>query len=217
MTPIAPHRDEYHDLSFQHTFEDTLDTLFLNAGIECLGVCEMPYCLQEALEAIAPKINSLKLLHIRLTGKKYSTPLFFDLRNSFVDADDWEQAQASLSVGHFPVLEAQWTLMKDKTWREEEKKELESFANWAFGENGFPNLRVIAYGDFSYERRFAHSQRLLCRETHRPIRNKKWRPVQIGDVAHHELIEENMDMLSACPVSQLIWQAGRSDIFPGLS
>ena len=215
MTPIAPYENEYHDSSFHQTFVEGLDTLLVGAGIECLGVCEMPGCLQRAFKAIAPTTESLKLLHIRFTGLRNSRPIFFDIYNSLIGLDEDEVEQAFPAMFPIHELKTQWRRIKNRTWLEEEKKELETFANWAFGAHGFPNLQVIAYGDFSYGKRFATTQRFLCRETYRPTRNKKWRPVQLSDAAHLELIEENMDMLSACPVSQLSGGEGRPNVFPG--
>ncbi|KKZ61360.1 hypothetical protein EMCG_04005 [[Emmonsia] crescens] len=38
------------------------------------------------------------------------------------------------------------------------------FVNWAFGRNGLPHLRILAYGDFSHQGRFKNSQLLFCRK-----------------------------------------------------
>ncbi|KIM99155.1 hypothetical protein OIDMADRAFT_56320 [Oidiodendron maius Zn] len=38
------------------------------------------------------------------------------------------------------------------------------FAQWAFSEVGLPGLQVLAWGDFSYEDRWAWHDALLCRD-----------------------------------------------------
>lgn len=38
------------------------------------------------------------------------------------------------------------------------------FAQWAFGPDGIRSLRLLAYGDFSYEGRFAEASLLFCRQ-----------------------------------------------------
>jgi hypothetical protein len=49
--------------------------------------------------------------------------------------------------------------------------QLAQFAQWAFGPTGLPTLRVIAYGDFSYEGRFARHNVLLCKDQSTPKRS----------------------------------------------
>jgi hypothetical protein len=41
---------------------------------------------------------------------------------------------------------------------------LKSFADWAFGPTGLPNLLVIAFGDFSQDGRFSGSHIFIFRE-----------------------------------------------------
>lgn len=42
-------------------------------------------------------------------------------------------------------------------------EEFLSFADWAFGPSGFPNLQVLAFGDFSHEDRYSSQQFLVRR------------------------------------------------------
>lgn len=95
--------------------------------------------------------------------------------------------------------------------------ELEAFADWAFGPDGFPRLQVLASGDFSYGNRFADTHTLCCRNACGSGRAKTWRMVEQGDTAENELIDANMDMMSACPVSPLFYKCGRGHVFPGIS
>ena len=43
--------------------------------------------------------------------------------------------------------------------------DLADFAEWAFGPTGFPNLLVLAYGDFSHQGRFRWTNLLFCRNS----------------------------------------------------
>ena len=94
---------------------------------------------------------------------------------------------------------------------------MEAFADWAFGPDGFPNLKILASGDFSYGDRFADGRTLWCRNTEGSMRKRPWREVKNSDVAENELIEANMDMLAACPVSPLFYNWSEPGSFPGLS
>lgn len=42
-------------------------------------------------------------------------------------------------------------------------KQLPRFLNWAFGPNGFPNLLIVAVGDFSNNGRYSWFNGLFCR------------------------------------------------------
>jgi hypothetical protein len=42
-------------------------------------------------------------------------------------------------------------------------EEFLSFADWAFGPSGLPNLEILAFGDFSYEDRYSSQQFLVRR------------------------------------------------------
>jgi hypothetical protein len=40
-----------------------------------------------------------------------------------------------------------------------------SFANWAFGSDGLSLLRILAFGDFSYDNLFQFNNHVFCRHT----------------------------------------------------
>ncbi|KAH8816664.1 hypothetical protein F5884DRAFT_873409 [Xylogone sp. PMI_703] len=101
-----------------------------------------------------------------------------------------------------------------------EMNEFLSFAAWAFGPDGIPSLKILAYGDFSYDGRYAAKNMLLGR--------KKWdfpKPkigasaaegeeveivelpfclVEEGDQWMKDMVAENMDFLSACPMEPIV-------------
>ena len=77
---------------------------------------------------------------------------------------------------------------------------LSKFADWAFGPSGFPELKVLAYGDFSRHGQFARYNWLLCRSLAACTEGGRWfRVLQPSDHELWRLVHANLDMLSACP------------------
>src|SRR5450432_735192 len=74
------------------------------------------------------------------------------------------------------------------------------FFRWAFGSNELPNLQIIAFGDFSYEGRFAKGNMLLCRDR---SFLKGYRDMDDQDTECWELLDLHKDMISACPFESL--------------
>ena len=83
------------------------------------------------------------------------------------------------------------------------------FAQWAFGPAGIRSLRLLAYGDFSYDGRFAYATLLLCRRDsprgkEDDERFLRFREVKEGeDRELWELYEQELHVLTACPTSTL--------------
>lgn len=187
--------------------------------------------LQKTFQHVARQVYSLELLHLRFTGKAERKPrLLKDDANYEADEPSEQRQEAwqtGIENGTTPPrrspgpteaeIRETWEEIQGRNWREEEEKELEAFADWAFGLDGFPSLRVLASGDFSHGNRFAGSRMLWCRKTRGSTRGATWRAVERKDVLENELIDANMDMLSACPVSPLYYSYGRGDKFPGIS
>ncbi|OJJ77880.1 hypothetical protein ASPBRDRAFT_113684 [Aspergillus brasiliensis CBS 101740] len=73
-----------------------------------------------------------------------------------------------------------------------------NFAKWAFSADGLPNLSVLAWGDFSYEGRYSKFNMLLCRS------ETGCRPLSPSDVWLWGLVNDNMDMLAACPIEDIV-------------
>ena len=89
------------------------------------------------------------------------------------------------------------------------------FAQWAFSPFGFPNLQVLASGDFSHGRRFPNQQRLLCRNRSRTAIS--FRDIREDDFREQDLIDANMDLLTACPVTPYLFQCADPYVFPGVN
>lgn len=230
MAEKAPYWEEYCDSSLDETGGGGLAELLCELKLESAGICGEPSKLQKSFQSIASRVDSLRLLHLRFTGKAKRKPKFFkeseayggnspspEFNRAYFKAQRNGTTPPRRSPGPSEAeFRMRWEQIQGESWREDEEKELETFANWAFGPNGFPRLQVLASGDFSYGNRFADTHALWCRKT-RGLRTKTWRTVEQSDVAENELIDANMDMMSACPVSPLFYRFGRGDLFPGIS
>ncbi len=85
--------------------------------------------------------------------------------------------------------------------------ELLKFADWQFGPEGLPELNILAYGDFSYQG--CQPNILLCRSQDlkqtmegtntTPVLQLRYRQVTKKDVRLWEVVQENLDLLEACP------------------
>ena len=90
--------------------------------------------------------------------------------------------------------------------------ELLEFADWAFGPEGLPQLEILAYGDFSYQGRQPNT--LLCRPQglkqimagrKTTLASKSpYRQVTKEDVRLWKVVQDNLDLLEACPEDYLL-------------
>ncbi|KAI9674936.1 MAG: hypothetical protein M1822_008998 [Bathelium mastoideum] len=84
---------------------------------------------------------------------------------------------------------------------------VKGFANWAFGPNGLPDLRILAYGDFTFGG--GHPNILLRRSSNEAdfsSSNVMFRELGKADGGLWELVQENADFLEACPEDYLVHQ-----------
>ncbi|KFY99998.1 hypothetical protein V500_01218 [Pseudogymnoascus sp. VKM F-4518 (FW-2643)] len=79
------------------------------------------------------------------------------------------------------------------------------FARWAFSSEGIPELRILAWGDFSNDGRWGESNVMLCRDQSLEPTGTNFRTLRDSDFNYWDLIDENMDMLSACSPDHLLW------------
>ena len=227
----APYWEEYCDSSLGEDGSDGVAIILQETKLESLGVCGEPSQLQESFQGKVSTVQSLKLLHLRFTGKTERKPKFLTEYEAYMEDSpppEFDRAYAEArrngttpprrspgpSEAEFRI---RWEQIQGENWREDEEKESEAFANWVFGSDGFPHLQVLASGDFSHGNRFIDTHRLWCRKTRGSRRKQTWRPVEPNDIAENELIAANMDMMSACAVSPLFYSYGRGDLFPGIS
>ena len=225
----APYWEDYCDSSLDETEGGGLAKILCETKLESAGICGEPLKLQKSFSSIASSVCSLKLLHLRFTGKAERKPRFFKEYEAFGDPPSSEFGRAYFEAQQNGTTPPQrspgssqaefritWEQIQGEDWRKDEEKELEAFANWAFGPDGFPCLQVLASGDFSHGNRFADTHTLWCRKIRGSKRIQTWRTLEQSDIAENELIDGNMDMMSACPVSPLIYEYGRGDLFPGI-
>lgn len=153
-----------------------------------LGLCCIPRLLEQGLVANFASKMSLQVLHMRQSGG--------DLRTKY---PSWARsAGVELPEARPPRLETSFF----------------DFAQWVFGPSGIRSLRLLAYGDFSYEGRFAHTTLLLCRQDaprdtqdsddQDARRFPRFREVRKGeDRQLWELFERERHVLAACPCDSL--------------
>jgi hypothetical protein len=101
----------------------------------------------------------------------------------------------------------------NRTYFEGPAQELVKFARWAFGPEGMPELRVLEWGDFSHDGRWDESNALLCRDQSLEPTGTNFRTLRDSDYIYWDLIDENMDMLSACSTDHLLWDKDGDDTF----
>ncbi|KFY47342.1 hypothetical protein V494_00025 [Pseudogymnoascus sp. VKM F-4513 (FW-928)] len=72
------------------------------------------------------------------------------------------------------------------------------FARWAFSSEGIPELQILAWGDFSHDGRWGESNVILCRDQSFEPTGTNFRRLRDSDLNYWDMIDGNMDMLSAC-------------------
>ncbi|KAI9891671.1 MAG: hypothetical protein M1814_002606 [Vezdaea aestivalis] len=232
----TPPETFYHDNPLSRVEDNDLTSIMGDMKLECLGLCASTALITDSFFGTAPITRSLKLLHLRFTGDRQGKPRVPQLQVSLERCDslsstdiqnilDRVRTELEARDTDFGLLTIQdmWDKVNDDDCARQDQLDMEDFASWAFGPRGFPNLRVLASGDFSHSGRFENSCSLWCRDNDRErpfTRSRKikrvWREVRKEDVAENELINANMNFLAACPVSPLIYENGKPAKFPGL-
>jgi hypothetical protein len=87
------------------------------------------------------------------------------------------------------------TFRKACFWEPAEAREL---VKRVFDSEAYRNLQILAFGNFSYEGRYEEECVLFCRD-HGGFRQLTDRDVYLWD-----LVNNNMDMLSACPFEAIM-------------
>ncbi len=87
-------------------------------------------------------------------------------------------------------------------------------ALWVFGPHGPPDIRILAYGDFSFHGRYAKNNMLLCKNlpttlqadgsvSHSAVPALPFRLLTKDDRDLQEFVHGNMGMLGACAVESI--------------
>ncbi|KAG9229520.1 hypothetical protein BJ875DRAFT_474606 [Amylocarpus encephaloides] len=218
---------------------------FAALNLECIGLGCTPQLLKPILAPFITT-RSLKILHIRKSGvdmRRSTEDLFenldpdFDedsLTNEELGADPDPDVMATCdsasedgshnertSNGRKPPSITHSTASAESPDDITEILRLPGgllqFANWAFGPDGLSSLQVLAFGDFSYNRRFHNHNGLFCRHTW-SIRNPEndalqhsedeliptFRPIKENNRELRDLIDRNTEFLEACPTDSII-------------
>ena len=129
---------------------------------------------------ISARKQSFKILHIRASG------------NAFGD-NDWPTLAAAIRHGWNKPAAA---VHGDAAWG------LHKFSRWAFGPSGFPQLEILAYGDFSYRHGSIGPCILLGRHKGMEITNR-CQFVDRCDLKDTTTVDDPWEFLQACPENSL--------------
>lgn len=77
MAEKAPYWEEYCDSSLEETEGGGFVDFLYQTKLDCVGICGEPSKLQESFQSIAATVKSLKLFHLRFTGKAERKPKIF--------------------------------------------------------------------------------------------------------------------------------------------
>jgi len=125
----APYSNEYCDSSPEE-IESVLAGILHKTKLKSAGFCAEPSKLQNSFQSIASTVHSLKLLHLRFTGKAERKPKFLKESEDWGDLIRSEKALPRRSDGPSKAhSRIRWEQIQGENWREDEEKELEAFAN----------------------------------------------------------------------------------------
>ncbi|KAJ9608569.1 hypothetical protein H2204_015683, partial [Knufia peltigerae] len=86
--------------------------------------------------------------------------------------------------------------------------EIDSFADWVFGPNGFSELLVLAYGDFAFPDIHEDKNVLYCRNNvaqgEEGVQPTHFKILEPADEPLWDWVQGNMDALSACAYTALL-------------
>ena len=228
-TKGKPYTDQFCDQPLGPIKDFWIPQLLLDTKVESLGLCERPPTLKESCQSCSSRALSLRLLHLRFTGRLHYQPAAYDEDEYYFERRSVPKSMRSEIQHTLPASSPMssdedeedlfpWEKLTEEKCREQQVTELETFADWAFSRDGFPCLQVLASGDFSYGDRFAEGQILLVRNPADSELGRPWRKILPSDIAENELVHANMDMISACPVSPLYYDhCFDSYMWPGVS
>ncbi|BCS16228.1 hypothetical protein ALUC_80435A [Aspergillus luchuensis] len=155
-----------------------LEHLLQDKQLACFGTSTPPRELVNQLQGLQAR-PSCKLLHIRATG-----PAMVNMYRSNI---------CGMCTSNANVNDCKGT----KTYTEIDPLyhplDIYEFAEWAFSAEGLPDLTVLAWGEFSHEGHFSEHNSLFCRS------KTGYRRLNASEISLWDLINDNMDMLAACP------------------
>jgi hypothetical protein len=172
------------------------------------------------LEPFIPKLQ-LQVLHLRFTGSEY---LRGNLRQQVLSEIGYRDLVLATD-SHIHIDQQLHDLMSIESqgadsnsvsgdeytecsdWYSSSAVEVREFADWVFGPEGIADLKILAYGDFSYQDRYSQQQVILGRsETHgsdaisSDSPNRSYRPTYGMDCEVWNDVEDGEETLRACPL-----------------
>lgn len=86
------------------------------------------------------------------------------------------------------------------------RREVDNFAEWAFGPQGLQQLLVFAYGDFAFARSCQSYNVFYCRANSvtAGADNSNYKILTPSDKDLWDWVTANMDVLSACPYRSIV-------------
>jgi len=100
MAEKAPYWEEYCDSSLEDTEGGGFAEILRETKLESVGVCGEPSRFQKSFQSVASRVDSLKLLHLRFTGKAKRKPKFFKEDEAYggdSPSPEWDNSTSTLS------------------------------------------------------------------------------------------------------------------------
>jgi hypothetical protein len=171
-------------------------------------------CQQKPILLPFSKKHSLQVLHIRQSGSDLEHFASWGIRRG-CDPSDSGSDDDSFEIDMPGDSQSSQNKSNDGSLFEDDefpeiRKTLQDFAEWAFGPKGIPSLRVIAYGDFSYEGRFSLNNVLLCKAAsstkmrRQDVACPNFRRIADNDRPLWALVHKYSNVLEACPNDPLL-------------
>ncbi|KAH6972917.1 hypothetical protein BKA56DRAFT_593007 [Ilyonectria sp. MPI-CAGE-AT-0026] len=165
--------------------------------LTCLGISCNARFMRSFVSGFASK-TSLQVLHMRQSGTDLVRHHLGWDKPAERNDELFDFAGIELPVERFPMIGNAFI----------------DFAQWVFGPTGICSLRLLVYGDFSYEGRFGNATLLLCRrDSSRGTEDSadeeasqvlRFREVKEGEDAElWGLFEREKHVLTACPCDSL--------------
>lgn len=174
--------------------------ILLDFNLDCLGYCSSSLEFYRYYQSHHDELKpfTFKLLHIRRSAEQLDRTY----PRSFKD------------------FMAKVAIPLDQDWPPDDHYDFFSCVEWAFESEHFPELQILAFGDFAHGGRFSDRSLLFCRETKpnsdfpfRVMQRSGWvegtGALQTFGLAKHEMvhfegIHQPFEFLAACPAEPFI-------------
>ncbi|KAL9621564.1 MAG: hypothetical protein Q9160_003956 [Pyrenula sp. 1 TL-2023] len=187
---------EDEDLDSPADWVDYLDRQLMKKALskmelECFGICDLPHLMPHYLDAFRGK-STLKVIHIRRSyGGNDCREIREEIRQA-ITGYEW------FDPGRFDPVDEHRRFIGRPHPKEGPSELLTNLVRCLFGGSGIESLELVAYGDFSNERKFRSETLLYVRAPEDPL---GYREIAGVDPEWEKVREPWKDFLSACPFS----------------